>query len=387
MPAQRDYYEVLGVTKTADAEEIKRAYRRMAMKYHPDRNPGDQEAETKFKEAAEAYEVLSDQAKRQRYDQFGHDGVKGQGSATHDYRNMNVDDIFSMFNDIFGGGGMGGGRGGRGGGGRRGPARGYDLETEVTIDLEDVATGCMREVRFTRQDVCDKCTGSGAKPGSKPVKCQTCSGRGRVIQTGLGGMFRMETTCPGCNGRGQVVKEFCDGCRGRGRVGRERSLEVKVPAGIHDGQQLALRGEGEPPPAEESPTGEGVRGNLHVVVRVRPHKTFQREGDDIGLAMPVTFTKASLGAEIDVPTLGGGKTKLTIPRGTQHGAMFRLAGQGLPNLRSERKGDLVVVTQLEIPTKLSSDQERLLREYAKLDNESVSPPQAGVWGKIKDAFS
>ncbi|HYC63556.1 MAG TPA: J domain-containing protein, partial [Reyranellaceae bacterium] len=224
--AQRDYYEVLGVQKNVDAEEIKRAYRRLAMKYHPDRNPGDAEAEKNFKEAAAAYEVLSDPEKRKRYDQFGVEGIKGQGAATHDFNRMNVDDIFSMFNDIFGGGGGGGGRGR---GGHRGPARGYDLETELSLTLEEAFTGVDRDVEFTRLDLCEKCNGSGAKPGSKPVKCTTCDGKGQVQQSGMGGMFRMVTACPTCGGRGTIIREFCDVCRGKGRVPKGRKLTVHIP--------------------------------------------------------------------------------------------------------------------------------------------------------------
>lgn len=379
---KRDYYEVLGVEKSADAEEIKRAYRRLAMKYHPDRNPGDAEAEAKFKEAAEAYEVLSDQAKKQRYDQFGHEGLRGGGGpATHDYTRMNADDIFSMFNDIFGGGG-GGGRGRQ-----RGPARGYDLETEVVLTLEEAFGGAEKEVDFTRMDVCEKCAGSGAKAGSKPVQCGTCKGHGRVIQSGLGGMFRMEAVCPTCGGRGQVVKEFCDACRGKGRVPRKRSLSVKIPAGISDGQAVRVRGEGEPPAMEDSPSGDGVRGDLHVVVRVRRHDLFQREGEHLVMDMPLSFTKAALGAEVEVPTIDGKRATLKIPKGTQFGTMFRLSGQGMPSLRTGQRGDMLVVAKVEIPKKLSSAQEKLLRDFAASENETVMPESQGFWKKIKDVLS
>lgn len=385
MPTARDYYEILSVERTADGEEIKRAYRRLAMKYHPDRNPGDTEAETKFKEAAEAYEVLADEQKRKVYDQFGHEGLKGRGGpAGHDFSRMNVEDIFSMFSDIFSGGG---GFGGFSGGGRRGgPARGYDLEAEVKIDLVDVLRGCERTVEFTRMDVCDKCSGSGAKPGSKPVKCQTCGGQGKVQQTGLGGMFRMVTNCPACAGRGQVIREFCDGCRGKGRLAKKRSLSVRIPAGISDGQAVRVRGEGEPPPMEVSPSGEGIRGDLHVVVRVEEDELFQREGNHLALEMPISFTQASLGAEIEVSTLDG-RQKVTIPRATQHGSMFRLSGHGLPDLRSGRRGDLVVITKIDIPKKLTTEQERLLREYAASENTHVNPETQSFWKKMKDKLT
>ncbi len=382
MPTTRDYYEVLGVEKSADIEEIKRAYRRLAMKHHPDRNPGDAEAEARFKEAAEAYEVLSDPPKRQRYDQYGHEGLRGSGAAAHDFSRMDVQDIFSMFEDIFGGG-LGGF--GRTAGGRRAGARGYDLETEVTLTLADVLKGCEREVEFTRLDVCETCAGSGAKPGTKPVKCPTCGGQGKVQQTGLGGMFRMVTACPACNGRGTVVKEHCGTCRGKGRVPKPRRLAVKIPPGIADGQAVRVQGEGEPPPPEASPTGAGLRGDLHVVVRVRDHELFTRDGDHLILEMPISFTQAALGAEVQVPTLDG-REPLKIARGTQHGTIFRVPGQGLPNLRSGRRGDLIVGVKLEIPRRLSTRQEKLLREFAETEGTGVLPESEGFLKKVKDLF-
>lgn len=381
MTTTRDYYEILSVEQSADGDEIKRAYRRLAMKYHPDRNPGDAEAEARFKEAAEAYEVLSDPNKRQRYDQFGHEGVRGQGAASHDFSRMHVEDIFSMFNDIFAGG-MGGAR--SGGGGRR-VARGYDLETEVEIKLSDVLTGTSVDVDFTRLDVCDTCSGSGAKPGTEPITCQTCGGQGKVQQAGLGGMFRMVTACPACQGAGTVVKEKCPDCSGKGRQPKKRTLTVKVPPGIHDGQVIRVGGEGEPPPREISPSGSGVRGDLHVVVRIEEHEVFKREGDHLLLEMPITFTQAALGADLEVPTLTEG-SRVVIPRGTQHGAVFRVEGAGLPNLRSGRRGDLVVVAAVEIPHKLTERQEELLREFASTEDKDVHPERHGFLKKIRDLF-
>lgn len=381
MPTTRDYYEILGVEKSAPADEIKRAYRRLAMKYHPDRNPDDAEAEARFKEASEAYEVLGDDEKRQKYDRFGHDAFRGSGAAAHDFSRMDVSDIFSMFEEVFGGGGgFGGGRGRA-----RAQARGYDLETEVELDLNDVLTGVDREVEFTRLDVCDTCGGDGAKPGSKPQTCGTCGGRGQVQQQGLGGMFRMVTTCPTCRGRGVVVVDKCTECNGKGRVGKKRKLSVKIPAGIHDGQAVRVRGEGEPPPIEASPDGSGVRGDLHVAVRVTGHDLFERDGDNLLMRMPISFTQAALGAEVEVPTLTGRET-LSIPRGTPYGKLFTIGGQGLPNLRSGRRGDLIVIAEIETPTKLSAEQEKLLRDFAATENESVHPESHGFWKKIKDAL-
>jgi molecular chaperone DnaJ len=382
MPStQRDYYEVLSVERTVDAEEIKRSYRRLAMKYHPDRNPGDAEAEVRFKECAEAYEILSDPEKRARYDRFGHEGLRGGGAAQHDFSRMDVTDIFSMFSDIFGGGGgggFGGGMGGRGGG----PARGYDLETEVHITLEEVLKGAEEEVEFTRLDICDRCTGTGAKPGTKPIKCKTCDGQGRVQQSGLGGMFRMVTNCPACAGRGQVVKEFCEACRGKGRQPKKRKLSVRIPPGISDGQAVRVRGEGEP---AQTPGGEGMRGDLHVVVRIQEHPLFKRESDHLIMEMPIGFTQAALGAEVEVTTLDG-KQKLTIAKGSQYGTLLRVPEAGLPSLRTGRRGDLIVVIKIETPKKLSAQQEKLLREFAATENHDVMPESQGFWKKMKDAL-
>ncbi len=374
MATTRDYYEVLGVDKDASADDVKRAYRKLAMKYHPDRNPDDKDAEARFKEAAEAYEVLSDPQKRQRYDQYGHEGLRG--STGHNFSGMDVNDIFSMFGDIFGD--MLGG-GGRGRGGRR-AGRGYDLETETEISLRDVLTGVEREIEFVRQDLCETCQGNGAKPGTKPVACVTCGGQGKVAQTGLGGMFRMVTTCPACGGQGQVYRDKCPACQGAGRQPKRRVLKVQIPAGIHDGQAIRVRGEGEPG------AGGGPRGDLHVVVRVADHDLFTREQDHLVMQMPISFTQAALGAKVTVPTLDG-QTEVTIPPGTQHGHILRLSGLGLPSLRSERRGDMAVIVKIEIPRKLTKEQDRLLREYAKTEKFDVLPENKGFWDKIKETLA
>ncbi len=374
MSTKRDYYEVLGVEKSANADDIKRAYRKAAMKYHPDRNPDNPEAEAKFKEAAEAFEVLSDAEKRQRYDQFGHEGLRGAGM--HDFGHMNANDIFSMFEDIFGDMGLGGifGGGGRRGGGNR-PRRGYDLETEVEINLTDVIEGVNREVEFTRQDICEVCGGTGAKPGTTPEICSTCGGSGQVAVRQ--GFFQMVRPCPACNGQGQIIKEPCPACNGSTRSPKKRVIDVKIPAGIHDGQVIRVNGEGEPG------TKGGPRGDLHVVVRMMPHELFRRNEDDLVLAMPISFTQAALGATVEVATLNG-KHELTIPRGTQHGQTFTIAGQGTPNLRSKRRGDLIVQCFIEIPNRLTERQAELLTEFAETEDKNVMPHSRGFWDKIKD---
>jgi len=377
MATQRDYYEVLGVARDASADDIKRAYRRAAMKHHPDRNPGDAEAEKAFKAAAEAYEVLSDHDKRARYDRFGHEGLRG--TAGHDFSHMDAGDIFSMFEDIFGGMMGGGGRGRRRT--RSGAARGYDLQTEVAISLEDVLHGVDKQITFPRKDLCDRCGGKGAEPGTDMMACVTCAGQGQVQQQGFGGMFRMVTACPACQGSGQTFEKPCRKCRGEGLTTAERTLTVKIPAGVHDGQAVRVAGEGEP--GQTGPGGtRGPRGDLHVVVRVEEHELFVREHDHLILRLPITFTQAALGDEIRVPTLNGDDA-LKIKPGTQHGDLFRVKGKGLPSLRSERRGDLIVVTTVEVPTRLSDRQKDLLREFAETEGNHRSEESRGIWDKIK----
>ena len=369
--AKRDYYEVLNVSRDAAPEQIKKAYRRRAHKFHPDRN-SSADAESKFKEAAEAYEVLSDAQKRQRYDQFGHAGLSGAG--VHDFSHMQNDDIFSMFTDIFEG------AFGRGGGRRQ--SRGADLQTQVELTLAEVATGAQRSIEFGRMDVCDSCDGSGAAAGSERRKCPTCAGYGQVEQTGgLGGLFgRMVTTCPNCQGRGSLIVKPCGPCRGSGRVQKERVVTVQLPAGIQDGQAVRLRGEGEP-------GSDGAhRGDLHCYVRVKPHRFLERHENDLICRMPISFTQASLGAQVDVPTLNG-KAELKIPGGTQHGQIFRLSGLGLPDLRTQRRGDELVQVLVEIPKKLNKRQTELLREFAETEDKSVLPDSKGFFDSLMDYFS
>ncbi len=372
--AKRDYYEVLGVEKAGSSDDIKRAYRRMAMKYHPDKNPGDKEAEGKFKECAEAYEVLSDTEKRKRYDQFGHEGLRGSGM--HDFSRMNVDDIFSMFNldDLFGG--IFGGRK-RSSGGRAGPTRGYDLETTVELTLEEVAKGTEKTIEFTRQDSCKECTGSGCEKGSSPSRCPGCGGSGQVARGG--GFFQMVSTCPQCGGIGKIVTKPCKKCRGTGRVPKKRTVSIKIPPGVHEGQGIRVANEGEPG------RGGGPRGDLYCYVRLKRHEFLDRDGNNLVAVVPISFTQATLGATIEVPSLGGTQ-QLKVPAGTQYGNVFRIKSKGLPDLRTHRTGDQLVQILIETPARLNSDQEKLLREFAKTENKSVSPKAVGFFEKLKKHF-
>ena len=374
--AKRDYYEALGVDKSASADEIKRAYRRMAMKYHPDKNPDDKEAEAKFKECAEAYEVLSDTEKRQRYDQFGHEGLRGAGM--HDFSRMNVEDIFSMFGfDDFFSGIFGGGGRGRRAGRRSGPTRGYDLETAVELTLEDIVKGTEKTIEFTRQDTCAACKGNGCAKGSSPGRCPVCGGTGQVARGG--GFFQMVSTCSQCGGSGQVITNPCKKCRGTGRVPRKRTLKVKIPPGVHEGQGVRVANEGEPG------RGGGPRGDLYCYVRIKPHEFLQRDGNDLIAIVPISFTQAALGTTIDVPSINGTKG-LKIPPGTQYGSVFRIKGQGLPDVRTHRTGDQLVQVTIETPTRLSAEQKQLLRKFAETENTNVSSESSRFFEKLKKHF-
>jgi molecular chaperone DnaJ len=372
--AKRDYYEVLGVGKGASPDEIKRAYRRMAMKYHPDKNPNDKDAEAKFKECAEAYEVLSDPEKRKNYDQFGHEGLRG--ASMHDFSRMNVEDIFSMFgfDDLFGG--IFGTRGRRGER-RAGPTRGYDLETTVELTLNDIATGAEKTIEFTRQDLCPECDGNGYPRGTTPERCPACGGRGQVARGG--GFFQMVSTCPQCGGSGQIITNPCKKCRGTRRVPRKRLVHIKIPAGVHEGQGVRVANEGEPG------HNGGPRGDLYCYVRTKPHEFLERDGNNVIAVVPISFTQAALGATIDVPSLDG-KKNLKIPAGTQYGSVFRIKGQGLPDVRTRRTGDELVQVVIETPARLNAKQEELLREFAKTENKTVSPKSVGFLEKLKNYF-
>ncbi|MFC1738858.1 molecular chaperone DnaJ [Planctomycetota bacterium] len=372
--AKRDYYEVLGVSKGASDDDIKRAYRRMALKYHPDKNPGDKEAEARFKECAGAYEVLSDPEKRKRYDQFGHEGLRGAGM--HDFSRMNVEDIFSMFgfDDFFSG--IFGSRG------RRrsrcaGPTKGYDLETAVELTLNDVSDGVEKTIEFTRQDICPECSGNGCAKGKAPSRCPGCGGSGQVARGG--GFFQMVSTCPRCKGTGQVITEPCRKCKSTGRVPKRRTVSVKIPPGVYEGQSVRVSGEGEPG------RNGGPRGDLYCYVKIKGHEFLERDGDNLVASIPISFTQAALGVTIDVPTLKGTK-QLKIPAGTQYGSIFRIKGRGLPNIRTGRTGDQFVQVIIETPAKLNSKQEELLREFANIENKAVFPKTKSFLEKLKKYF-
>ena len=373
MTQKRDYYEVLGVGRDAGAEDIKRAYRRGALKYHPDNYKGDKaEGEKHFKELAEAYEVLSDPVKRNRYDQFGHEGLRGTGM--HDFSSMGFGDIFSMFEDIFSGMGIGARQAAR-------EQRGLDLETEVELTLEQVAGGVDQTLEFERMDICTTCSGSGAKRGTTPTKCPTCAGYGRV-QRQMSGLFGMSvlSTCPYCNGKGAIVTDPCRDCGGTGRQRKKRVLPVHIPAGIRDGQVVRVRGEGEP-----GTTGTS-RGDLHVYVRVRPHPLLDRRGDDLLCQVPITYTQAALGGKLSVPTLSG-LEDIEIPHGTQNGDVVTLKGRGLPNTSGGRKGNQYVQMFIEVPRKLTGEQRRLLKDLSGIEESNVSPQRKSFFRKLKEYFA
>lgn len=363
---KRDYYEILELDRSAGAAEIKKAYRKVALKYHPDRNPGDKDAEEKFKEASEAYEVLSDAEKRRLYDQFGHAGL--QQTGFQGFRDF--DDIFSSFGDIFEeffGFGAARGRG-------RGPRarRGADLRYDLNISLMDAVTGLETEIDVTRHEACEECQGSGSRDGAPPAVCTTCGGRGQITRSQ--GFFSISTTCPACQGSGRTITDPCEKCRGIGRVPRSKKLSIKIPAGVESGSRLRLQGEG------EIGSAGGIPGDLYVFIQVDEHEVFKRHGDDLVLALPITYSQAALGGDLEVPTLDGSET-LTVPRGTQSGQEFRIRNQGVPHLRGRGRGDIVVVVYVEIPTKLTKDQEDLLRQLAEIEGVKVTPKKRGIFSR------
>ncbi|MEX2121136.1 MAG: molecular chaperone DnaJ [Pirellulales bacterium] len=373
--AKRDYYEVLGVGRDASEKEIATAYRKLAIQFHPDKNPGDDEAVQRFKEAAEAFEVLSDGDKRARYDRFGHAGVDGPGGGAPHFTDVN--DIFQAFGDIFGDamfGDLFGGRQGRRG---RRQHRGADVRCDVTLDLHEAARGATKKLRFERHQRCGQCDGSGARRGSSPEACRYCGGVGQVIQSS--GMFRIQTTCPSCRGAGSVIKEPCPECRGEGMVRGRVEREVRIPAGVDSDTRLRLSGEGNP-----SPDG-GPPGDCYCFITVREHPLFEREGQHLICRLPLSYSQAALGATIEVPTLDG-REPLEIPAGTQPGEVFKLRGRGMPDPRARGRGDLLVQVNVDIPKNLTSRQEELLRELAEEERVNVSPHRKSFFEKLRDYF-
>ncbi|ANO51525.1 molecular chaperone DnaJ [Woeseia oceani] len=371
--AKRDYYEVLGVKKSATKDEIKKAYRRLAMKHHPDRNKGDDDATRRFKEAREAYDVLSDAEKRATYDQFGHDGLRGGAGGAGGFGAEGFGDIFGdVFGDIFGGGGRRGGR--------SQVFRGADLGYELRLDLEKAVSGDTVTIEVPTQAACETCDGSGARKGSKPSQCTTCGGVGQVrMQQGF---FSIQQTCPACKGSGTVISDPCDSCHGRGRVSRVKKLSVKVPGGVDEGDRIRLSGEG------EAGRNGGPPGDLYVEIRVNPHKIFTREGADLACEVPVSITTAALGGEVELPTLEG-HVSLKVPAGTQSGKVFRLRGKGVSTVRDRRQGDLFATVLVETPVNLTDAQKSLLRDFEKAVAEGGDKhnPRADSWlGTVKRFF-
>jgi molecular chaperone DnaJ len=364
----RDYYEVLGVSKSATAQEIKKAYRKLAMKFHPDRNPDNEEAEEKFKEASEAYEVLSDEEKRKIYDQFGHDGLRGRG---FDPNFTDFGDIFSAFSDIFSGFGFGGG--GRGRGGRR-VRRGADLELRLPVTFMEAALGTEKTVPITRHVHCQTCNGDGLAPGAQPQVCGTCGGRGQVIQQQ--GFLRISTTCPVCRGSGKQIRpeDRCKTCSGTGRVREQETANIRVPAGIESGTRIRYVGKGEVGDPGAPP------GDLYVVIEVEPHEIFERQGRDTYCQVRVPYAQMVLGGEITIPTVHG-EQQLTIPAGTESGKIFQIRGEGVDDPRGHRgRGTHHVQTVVAVPTTVSTDEERLLRQLAEVQGDAVA--EKGLWQKL-----
>lgn len=347
-----DYYKILSVSRNATPGEIKKAYRKQAMKYHPDRNPDDKEAEEKFKSCTEAYEVLSDEKKRQIYDTYGHDGLKNSG-----YRGPgNAEDIFSSFGDIFGDlFGFGGGNRARAR--RDGPISGNDLRYDVEISFMEAVHGVSKEVQLTRRDTCWTCEGSGSRPGHKKQTCPTCNGQGQVIRSQ--GFFQMSSTCPQCHGEGTIVTDPCNDCHGTGLVEKTKKVSLKIPAGVDTGARMRLRGEG------EGGRRGGAAGDLYVVVHVQEHEFFKRDGDTIYCRYPISMAKAALGTTVEIPTIHG-KKNLDIPVGSQSGELFTLRREGAPNLRGHGRGDMVVELQVQTPTNLCEEQKKVLRDFDTL---------------------
>ena len=380
MADKRDYYEVLGVSKTATDDELKKAYRKLAKQYHPDLHPGDKEAEAKFKEINEAYEILSDADKRAKYDQYGFAAFDpNSGFGGFDGGFGGFDDLGDILGSIFGGG-FGGFGGGFGGGQRRnnGPRKGENVRVNLTLDFEEAVFGCKKEIPVNMVETCPDCKGTGCAEGTHPETCPDCGGRGTVVRTQRTAMGMMQSTsqCPRCNGRGQVIHTPCPTCKGNGRIRKKKTVSVNIPAGIDNGQTVSLRGLG-----NEGVNG-GAPGDLLVTVTVRAHALFERDGSSILLDLPISYAQAVLGAEVTVPTLTG-KVKLTIPEGTDTGTTFRLKGKGVPFLRGNGSGDQFVTVSIETPKKLNDTQKEALRKFAEAMDEPVAAEKKRGFGKKK----
>ena len=378
--AKRDFYEVLGVGKSADEKELKAAYRKLAKQLHPDANLGDKSADGKFKELNEAYDVLKDPQKKAAYDRFGHQAFEGGGmgggrSPGGPEFNSSMSDIFEdLFGDFMGGGGGAGQRGGRRGQRGGGATRGADLRYNMEINLTDAFTGKTAQIRVPSSVQCDACSGSGAKPGSAPKTCGTCGGQGAVRSQS--GFFTVERTCPTCQGRGQVISDPCGSCGGQGRVNKERTLSVNIPAGVEDGTRIRLANEG------EAGLRGGPIGDLYIFLSVRAHEFFQRDGADLFCKVPVSMTAAAMGGEIEVPTIDGKKARVMVPEGTQTGKQFRLKAKGMPVLRSAQAGDMYIQVAVETPVNLTRRQRELLREFEK-EARNNSPESEGFFAKAR----
>jgi molecular chaperone DnaJ len=373
---KRDYYEVLGVGRNASEEEVKRAYRRLAVKFHPDKNPDDPHAEEKFKELGEAYDVLMDSDKRAAYDRFGHGAFASGGAGFGGFH-----DPFDIFREVFGGGGFGGGIFetffGGAAGGTEDRQRGSDLRYDMQIGLEEAAFGVEKEVEIEKLDTCYKCHGSGAEPGSRTINCPTCGGRGQVISSR--GFFHVSQTCPRCRGAGEIIEKPCPKCHAEGRVEKLSRVKLKVPAGIREGSRLRSSRNGE----------AGIRGappgDLYVVIHIKEHKVFQRQDDDLYCEVPIAFSLAALGGEVDVPTLEG-KAHLKVPAGTQSGQMFKLRGKGMTNVNGRGRGDLFARLIVEVPSRLNGEQRRKLEEFAALCGEENTPLRKSFFERAKEFF-
>jgi molecular chaperone DnaJ len=373
--AKRDYYDVLGVARDADEAALKSAYRKLAMQFHPDRNPGDGDAETRFKEVSEAYEALKDPQKRAAYDRFGHAAFEGGAGGGPGFGNDFASAMSDIFDEFFG---MGGGGARRGGGGRNARERGADLRYNLEIELEEAFAGKTVEVRIPSSIACEACSGSGAKPGSKPVQCRTCSGSGRV--RAQQGFFTLERTCPTCQGRGETISDPCATCGGAGRVTKERTLSVNIPAGIEDGTRIRLAGEG------EAGSRGGPSGDLYIFVSIKPHEFFQRDGADIYCRVPISMTTAALGGDFEVPTIDSGRTRVRVPEGTQTGRQFRMRAKGMPVLRSAQRGDMYIQVAVETPRNLTRRQRELLEEFQRDQSTETHPDAQGFFARVKDFF-